>query len=113
MQGYGITNYYISKNTNGWLSFAWYINTNKINSFFDYINSIKKEEITVTEDCNDYFVCDKCYDKDKLIFQFDAAFESNFKCSICGSKFKRINKEDAKKLAFGSDSSEEKVYNKI
>ncbi len=113
MQGYGITNYYISKNTNGWLSFAWYINTNKINSFFDYINSIKKEEITVTEDCNDYFVCDKCYDKDKLIFQFDAAFESGFKCSICGSKFKRINKEDAKKLAFGKDSSEEKIYNKI
>ncbi|EQD80504.1 Transcription factor TFIIE, alpha subunit, partial [mine drainage metagenome] len=24
MQGYGITNYYVAKNTNGWLSFAWY-----------------------------------------------------------------------------------------
>lgn len=41
MQGYGITNYYVAKNTNGWLSFAWYINATKLQSFFDYMKSIR------------------------------------------------------------------------
>ncbi len=99
MQGYGITNYYVAKNTNGWLSFAWYININKIGSFFDYIKSMKGDEYAVIkDDCNDYFMCKKCYAEDNIIFTFDAAYEAGFKCASCGSKFDRISKEEAMRL---------------
>ncbi|MGC8537809.1 MAG: hypothetical protein ACP5MZ_02375 [Candidatus Micrarchaeia archaeon] len=99
MQGYGITNYYVAKNTNGWLSFAWYINTSKISSFFDYIKSMKGDEYSVIkEDCNDYFVCKKCYKDDSIIFTFDAAYEAGFKCGSCGEKFDMISKEEAMEL---------------
>ena len=99
MQGYGITNYYVAKNTNGWLSFAWYVNTGKISSFFDYIKSMKGDEYSVIkEDCNDYFVCNKCYKDDSIIFTFDAAYEAGFKCGSCGGKFDMINKNDAMEL---------------
>jgi transcription initiation factor IIE alpha subunit len=99
MQGYGITNYYVAKNTNGWLSFAWYVNTGKISSFFDYIKSMKGDEYSVIkEDCNDYFVCKKCYKDDSIIFTFDAAYEAGFKCGSCGEKFDMISKEEAMEL---------------
>ena len=57
MQGYGITNYYISKNTKGWLSFAWYINTSKLPPFLEYVEGMEKEKSIVSETCNDYFIC--------------------------------------------------------
>ncbi len=98
MQGYGITNYYVAKNDNGWLSFAWYINTAKFQSFFDYIRSIKSDEIVIKDDCNDYFICAKCYNNTKLIFAFDSAYEAGFKCRACGGKFKMINRDEAESL---------------
>ncbi len=97
MQGYGITNYYVSKNTNGWLSFAWYINASKIPPFFDYINSVSNRKTVITDECNDYFMCNSCYAKDRLVFTFDAAYEAAFKCS-CGQKFARLNRDDAAEL---------------
>lgn len=98
MQGYGITNYYVAKNDNGWLSFAWYINTTKLQSFFDYIRSIKGEEVVIKDDCNDYFVCGKCYNETRLIFAFDAAYEAGFRCKACGGKFKMIDRNEAEGL---------------
>ena len=98
LQNYGITNYYVAKNVNGWLSFAWYINTNKILSFFNYIESMSNKEVVIKEDCNDYFICKKCYTEDKLIFTFDAAYEASFKCVVCNKNFDMITKEEAKNL---------------
>ncbi len=109
MQGYGITNYYVAKNTNGWLSFAWYVNTNKLQSFFDYINSIKGEEVVIKDDCNDYFVCGTCYKNDKLLFTFDAAYEAGFKCGSCGSKFNRISREEAQVMVEKSKNVVEQI----
>ena len=86
MQGYGITNYYISKNTKGWLSFAWYINTNKLAPFLEYVDSMEKDKSIISESCNDYFICQSCYKSDKFIFTFDSAFESSFKCTNCGKR---------------------------
>jgi transcription initiation factor IIE alpha subunit len=103
MQGYGITNYYIAKNTNGWLSFAWYVNTGKVPSFFEYINNVASKKTVINNDCNDYFVCNDCYQKDKLIFTFDAAFEASFRCNGCGKKFTRIEKEAAERLVDDSN----------
>ncbi len=96
LQGYGLTKYYIAKNSNGWLSFAWYININKIDYFLDYI---KQEKGTVLkEDCNDYFICNKCYKKNTVILNFDEAFNVNFKCSSCGKNYDRVEKTEVKKL---------------
>ncbi len=100
MQGYGITNYYVAKNTNGWLSFAWYVNAGKVAPFFDYIKSVSSRKSIVTDGCNDYFVCNGCYPKDRLIFTFDAAYEASFRCS-CGQKFARIGKDVAEKMSVG------------
>ncbi len=93
MQGYGITNYNISKNVDGWLSFSWYINNNKVDQFFDYVKSVSSTESTIKDDCNDYFICDKCYKDSKMIFTFDAAYEANFKCS-CNKLMVRKSKDD-------------------
>ncbi len=108
MQGYGITNYYVAKNDNGWLSFAWYVNVPKIQSFFEYIKSIKKDDTIIKDNCNDYFVCSKCYDETKQIFDFDAAYEDHFKCKVCNSKFKMISKEGAKELIHNQVSDQNK-----
>ena len=60
MQNYGITTYYISKNKNGWLSFAWYMNTSKLPSFLEYVRGVESERSMIEESCNDYFVCNNC-----------------------------------------------------
>ena len=98
MQGYGITNYYVSKNTKGWLSFAWYINTNKLTPFLDHISELERDKVMINTECNDYFMCGNCYDADKLIYTFDAAFESGFRCS-CGKSLARIDKSQAESIS--------------
>lgn len=107
-QEYGITNYYVTKNTNGWLSFAWYINANKLPYFLDYINSNNKVKSVINDECNDYFICKTCYEKDKVVFTFDAAFENGFKCNVCKSDFVRMDKEEAKKLIYPEAESANK-----
>ncbi len=98
MQGYGITNYNISKNVDGWLSFAWYINANKIPQFLDYVKNINNNASILKDDCNDYFICDRCYAENKYIFTFDAAYEAEFKCNICKKPLTRIEKSKANEL---------------
>ncbi len=100
MQGYGLTNYYVAKNTNGWLSFAWYVNPDKAEAFAKQVNAIKESNTVIQEECNDYFFCKSCYDNDKLVFTFDAAFEVNFKCS-CGKSLVSLDKDSVKALLKG------------
>ena len=97
MQGYGITNYYVSKNTKGWLSFAWYVNTAKLNQFLEVVNSAERENAVINSTCNDYFLCNDCYKSDTLLYTFDAAFESNFKCN-CGKNLARMDKTEAETM---------------
>lgn len=104
MQGYGITNYNISKNVDGWLSFSWYINNNKIDQFFDYVKNVSSTESTIKEGCNDYFICGKCYSDNKMIFTFDAAYEANFKCS-CNKLMIRKSKDDIAELLKAAEIS--------
>jgi transcription factor E len=109
MQGYGITNYNVSKNNEGWLSFAWYINTNKVPQFFDYVKNTTSEKATLKDDCNDYFICKSCYDDNKFIFTFDAAYESGFKCNICSKQLHRIDRGKASELLSGAVQEQEKL----
>lgn len=97
MQGYGITNYYVSKNTKGWLSFAWYINTTKLSPFLEFVNNTERESAVINSNCNDYFVCSDCYKSDNLVYTFDAAFETDFKCN-CGKNLARMDKTEAETM---------------
>ena len=106
MHGYGITNYYVSKNVNGWLSFSWYINANKVPAFLEYIGSMNEGKAVTDENCNDYFICDDCYKNDKFIYTFDAAFEAGFKCN-CGSSLERVDKERVEELVAEKNESSE------
>jgi transcription factor E len=99
LQGFGVTNYIVSKSNEGWLSFYWYINISKIKDFLNYVVSVSSSKLNVNDNCNDYFVCEKCYETDKLIFTFDSAFETNFKCPNCESSLKRVSKTQAINLA--------------
>jgi transcription initiation factor IIE alpha subunit len=94
LQGYGVTNYTTQKDSKGWLSFFWYINTDKIDQFFDYIKKSNSGSV-LSANCNDYFICKNCYDENKLVFNFDSAFETNFKCT-CNTAFTRVDREFVK-----------------
>jgi transcription factor E len=90
LQGYGVTNYTTQKDEKGWLSFFWYINTNKVDQFLDYIKTNHSNGV-LSNTCNDYFICKNCYDENKLVFNFDSAVEANFKCT-CNSAFARVDR---------------------
>ncbi len=96
LQGYGLTKYYVAKNSNGWLSFAWYINTTKLDYFFDYIK--QGNSTFLKEDCNDYFICNKCYKDNNLVLTFNEAFDNEFKCNTCGKQYSRIDRLETEKL---------------
>ena len=98
MYGYGITNYSVIKNSKGWLSFMWVVNLRKVNEFYEYINKNDSNTAVITENSNDYFVCKSCYSNNKLVFDFDSAFEASFKCILCGNKLQRLDKEEARQL---------------
>ena len=98
MQGYGLTKYYIAKNSNGWLSFAWYINIDKVDTFFNYVRQERGN--VLKEDCNDYFICNSCGKKSNIVLTFDEAFDNGFKCASCGNSYDRIEQEDVKKLIY-------------
>jgi len=97
LQGYGITDYKISKNENGWLQFEWSINSREVSKFLEYVEETINKNSVIRADCNDYFICSNCYGDNKLVFSFDAAFEEKFKCG-CGKDMVRIDKEEAQKL---------------
>ncbi len=94
IQGYGITNYNVSKNKDGWLSFTWYIDDRKAYQFFDYISERSNSTTdVVNNDCNDYFICSKCYRENRLILTFDAAYESGFKC-VCDNNLSQMDRSE-------------------
>ena len=98
MYGYGITNYNVIKSQKGWLSFLWSVNLKKVNGFYDYISKNDNNTAMITENTNDYFICKGCYDNNKLVFDFDSAFEASFKCVLCGGKLQRLDRVEAKRL---------------
>ena len=96
MNGYGIVKYDVNKDNKGWLIFKWKLNNEKLE---DYINSVELEIRTVEQpilpgNCNDFFICKKCYPEQKVVIPFDSAFESGFNCSSCGKPYVIMNKEE-------------------
>lgn len=95
---YGLTKYDTIKDKNGWLTFKWYINEKNIENVKKNVEeSSKVLSYKLPDDCNDFFVCDTCFEKRKVLFPFDTAVEMKFKCD-CGGNLVRISKEEAKRL---------------
>jgi transcription factor E len=102
---YGIARYDTNKDSKGWLTFKWYLNTSKLTELNEEMANKKDENYKLQEDCNDFFYCNKCYDDQKVILPFDAAYEGQFKCDNCGKSLKQLTRTDAQKL-FAENVSE-------
>jgi transcription factor E len=103
LNSYSITRYDINKDNKGWLTFRWYLDREKLKVFVDALE--KNSNTTgphLQENCNDFFFCKGCYDEQKVIFPFDTAFESNFKCGECGKPLSALNREETQVLVYQS-----------
>ncbi|MGC8586708.1 MAG: hypothetical protein ACP5K9_00230 [Candidatus Micrarchaeia archaeon] len=99
----GVARYESDKANNGWLTFRWYIDPEKLRGFVYKVNE-ENNDYSLPENCNDFFVCEKCFEENKTIFPFWTAEEMNFKCE-CGRMMKRIDKEEAERLILGEKES--------
>jgi transcription initiation factor TFIIE subunit alpha len=105
MNGHGITKYDVTKDNSGWLIFTWRVDAEKLS---EYANAHKNAPVAVEavlqDNCNDFFLCKKCYENNMLILPFDSAIEYSFKCSDCGSKLDMVDRENAKLFIKGLKS---------
>ncbi len=94
MNGYSIVRYDVNKDNKGWLIFRWRIDREKLKDYISNMEAASVEEGPVLPgDCNDFFMCKKCYSEQKVIVPFDSAFESGFTCGNCGKPYTILNKE--------------------
>ena len=99
LNGYGVARYDTNKDSKGWLTFRWRIDGDRLMALSATVDAKKPETAyRLSEDCNDFFCCDKCYDEQKAILPFDAAFENKFRCDVCGGKLRRLNKDEVSSL---------------
>jgi len=97
--GFGVTRYNTHKDSKGWLTFSWYIDHEKLKELEQTAQEAQKVNVpSLPEDCDDFFICEKCYPTNKIVLPFDAAFEKSFKCPECGRSLKRLSKEEVKEL---------------
>ncbi|MCL4365572.1 MAG: hypothetical protein M1569_02725 [Candidatus Marsarchaeota archaeon] len=94
MNEYGIVRYDVNKDNKGWLIFRWRIDRERLVDYISNIESHLAETGPVLPgDCNDFFMCKKCYSEQKLVVPFDSAFESGFTCNSCGKPYVILNRE--------------------
>jgi transcription initiation factor IIE alpha subunit len=95
---YGIAKYETNKDNKGWLTFKWYVNFENIKKVKDNFAVESKNAIyKLPDNCNDFFICESCFEKQRTLFPFETAIEMNFKCD-CGGNLVRISREDAERL---------------
>ena len=106
LSSYGVARYDANKDSKGWLTFEWYLDSEKLAELDNTIATKKPESAyALPENCNDFFYCTKCYDEQKMILPFDAAFENQFKCDACGNKLKQLSRDEAASLFEGEGAS--------
>ncbi|MGC8710171.1 MAG: hypothetical protein ACP5RF_00975 [Candidatus Micrarchaeia archaeon] len=95
---YGIAKYDTNKDSKGWLTFKWYINFENIKKVKEnLLTEVKNSAYILPDNCNDFFICEACFEKQRTLFPFETAMEMNFKCD-CGGKLVRISREDAERI---------------
>lgn len=97
----GVARYVVNKNNKGWLTFKWYIDEDNLKKMRGevVIKTVTNNNI-LPDNCNDFYVCVKCYGKAKLVYPFEVGYETGFKCGECGSFFERKSKEEIEKMLF-------------
>ena len=100
LDSYGIARYDANKDSKGWLTFVWHIDADKLEELHNTVINDKHEDSSrkMPENCNDFFYCVKCYDDQKIILPFDAAFEAGFKCEGCSKALKQMSKEEVQAI---------------
>ena len=97
MNGHGITKYDVTKDNSGWLIFTWRIDAEKLSEYAKAHKSVPvAAEAVLPDNCNDFFLCKKCYETNMIVLPFDSAIEYSFKCSDCGGKLDMVDRENAK-----------------
>ena len=105
LNGYGVARYDTNKDSKGWLTFKWHIDGERLMALSATVEAKKPENAyRLSDDCNDFFCCTKCYNEQKAILPFDAAFENKFRCDVCGGKLRRLDKDEVASL-FAQDSA--------
>ncbi len=109
LDSYGVARYDTNKDSKGWLTFKWYLNHERLMALNTDIMTRKPEwAYRLPEDCNDFFYCNACYDEQKVIMPFDAAYENQFKCDNCGKGLKQLTREQAQNMFNDSMEEQEK-----
>ncbi len=97
----GVARYIVNKNSKGWLTFKWYLDEENLNKYRKSVVLKTASNVSaLPENCNDFYVCSKCYSKKKLVYPFEVGYEMNFRCKDCGSIFERKSKEEIESLFF-------------
>lgn len=110
LDSYGVARYDTNKDSKGWLTFKWYLDGEKLTELHQTVLTARPEDcFKLPEDCNDFFYCGKCYNDQKVILPFDAAFENQFKCDNCGKQLKQMSKDEATALFEESLETQDKV----
>ena len=96
LNSYGIVKYDVNKDNKGWLIFNWKLNDGKIEDYVKIIETAANasQDPILPNNCNDFFICKKCYPSAKIVLPFDSAFESGFTCSACGKPYTTLNREE-------------------
>ncbi len=95
---YGVARYDADKDSKGWLTFRWHIDADKLEELHNHVVNEKprNDEQKMPDDCNDFFFCEKCYNEQKIIMPFDAAYELSFKCEDCGRVLTQMSKDEVR-----------------
>ncbi|MGC8623061.1 MAG: hypothetical protein ACP5TK_00105 [Candidatus Micrarchaeia archaeon] len=97
LNSYGIARYISNKNSKGWLMFKWYIDAGNLSSVKEALIKKTSGFDVLDTNCNDFFICKKCFNDQKLVFSFETASEMNFRCE-CGEMLTRLDRSEAEAL---------------
>ncbi len=98
LSSYGLVKYNTNKDSNGWLTFVWYMDYESVDTFSKKVSEAVETEVSfLPEDCNDFFICNSCSKSHTMIVSFETAFDNKFKC-VCGNKLSMIEKNKAEEL---------------
>lgn len=97
LNNYGVVRYTINKNSDGWLTFVWYLDADAVTVLNGKVKAELSARSVLPQDCNDFFVCKNCSKKHSMVLQFEVAFENKFRCE-CGKPLIRVSKERAEEL---------------
>ncbi len=94
---YGVVRYNINKNSDGWLTFIWYLDVEAMDVLNNTVKSDIEKKQVLPDNCNDFFVCSACSKKHNIVLPFELAFENKFRCN-CGKMLVMISKDQAEQL---------------